>query len=301
MSAILCAPSSAAATTADLTLERHDISFHCPKPGQVVIEATLANRGELSSVSTIVRFQSAPLGAFVDGRPLAEVFVPAVAPGERRRIAFSVERPRLMTLGDPANIPPGRLLTALGMGEPEPSGDRQLLEPSASDSSQATIGLQTGTLTPDIFELLGRDNPHWAGNLNVFIAQRAVERHLARALRIHPGRTNLAFFIVGSGRDAYCFELRGAGAGWESALYDSTAMPRGTTLLASANPAAAVEEGKWIEVERQSFMLLAIRPPRACEAGKVDVHVTQRSTGRTAVVEFDLDPSAAGPGCFVVE
>lgn len=299
MSAILCAPPFAAGTAA-LELERHDISLHSAKPALVNIDVVLSNRGARPTVPTLVRFQSAPLGAFVDWRPLAEVFVPAVAPGACHRICFEVDRPPTRALGDPANIPPAPLLTALGMGEPEPSHDPQLLRMSRSCSSPSAIGFQTAPLSSDIFELLGRGNPHWAGNLNVFVGARAVERHLARALRIYPGRTNMAFFVVGSGRDGYSFELRGGGAGWECALYNPQSSLASLSLLASANDASWVEEGQWIEIARQSFMLLAIRPPARCGAGIMEVRVTQRSSGRTAAVEFDLDPRAAGAGCFVV-
>jgi len=298
MIAVLCAPSYPTEAAA-LEFERHDISFHSPKPGLVAIDVALANRGVQPTVPTLVRFQSAPLGVFVDWRPLAEVYVPAIAPGARHRICFEVDCPRAMTLGDPAKIPPDRLLTALGMGESEPSHNPQLLRTSAVGSAQPAIGFQTAPLASDVFELLGRGNPHWAGNLNVFVAEQAIERHLARALRIYPGRTNMAFFVVGSGRDGYSFELRGGGAGWECALYNPHANRMATSLLASANEAALVEEGRWIEIERQSFMLLAIRPPTHCDAGSIEVRVTQRSSGRTAAVEFDLDPDAAGPGCFV--
>jgi hypothetical protein len=47
-------------------------------------------------------------------------------------------------------------------------------------------------------------------------------------------------------------------------------------------------------------MMLALRPPEDCEAGGVEVHVEQRSTGQVAIVEFSFDPTALGPGCFVV-
>lgn len=299
MSAILCAPSFVAGAAA-LELERHDISFHSPKPGLLAVDVTLTNRGAQPTIPTIVRFQSAPLGAFVDWRPLAEVVVPAIVPGARQRISFEVDRPRARTLGDPAKIPPARFLTALGMGEPEPSHDRQLLRTSRSDSLQSTIGFQTAPLSSDIFELLGRGNPHWAGNLNVFVAEQAVERHLASALRIYPGRTNLAFFVVGSGCDGYSFQLHGSDPRWECALYNPAANLGAASLLTSVNETSLVEESKWIEIVRQTFMLLAIRPPARTSAGNVEVRITQRSSGRTAAVEFDLDPGAAGPGCFVV-
>jgi hypothetical protein len=48
------------------------------------------------------------------------------------------------------------------------------------------------------------------------------------------------------------------------------------------------------------MLMLALQPPATAEAGQVEVHVRQRSTGRTAVVEFSLDARAAGPGCYVV-
>ncbi len=47
-------------------------------------------------------------------------------------------------------------------------------------------------------------------------------------------------------------------------------------------------------------MLLAMCPPEGCRQGNVEVHVTQRSTGKTAIVEFSFDAAAAGPGCYVV-
>ena len=300
MSAILCAPSYAGGAAA-LELDRHDISFRSPKPSLLAIDVTLANRGTEPTAATLVRFESAPLGAFVDWRPLAEVYVPAVAPNARHTVFFDVIRPRTRSLGDPAKIPPARLLTALGMGEPEPSHDRQLLRSPQAGSSQSTMWFQMAPLSPDVFQLLGRSNPHWAGNLNVFVAGQAVERHLAPALRIYPGRTNMALFVVGSGRDGYAFELHAGGPGWQCSLYNLQANLRAASLLESANDAYLVEEGKWIEIANQTFMLLAIRPPARSSAGNVEVRVTQRSSGRTAVVEFDLDPSAAGPGCFVVD
>jgi hypothetical protein len=42
-----------------------------------------------------------------------------------------------------------------------------------------------------------------------------------------------------------------------------------------------------------------VRPPVICEDGKVQVRVTRQSCRKTAVVEFDLDPTAQGAGCYV--
>jgi len=35
------------------------------------------------------------------------------------------------------------------------------------------------SLAPDLSDLLGRSQPYWAGNINVFIGIHPVERHLA--------------------------------------------------------------------------------------------------------------------------
>jgi hypothetical protein len=45
---------------------------------------------------------------------------------------------------------------------------------------------------------------------------------------------------------------------------------------------------------------MAVQPPADCQAGKLEVHVTRRSCGKQAIVEFDLDPTAQGSGCYTV-
>ncbi len=152
-----------------------------------------------------------------------------------------------------------------------------------------------GQLPADPFRLLGQPNVHWAGNLNIFVQGRAVERHLAQALRIYPGRVNMAMFVVGSGRDAYAFSLHGDGADWEARLHDLT----GATRLDHLD-GTGLRMGEWLDCPSTRMMFLALRPPADCERGVVEVHVRQRSTGQQAIVEFSLDPEAAGPGCFVV-
>jgi hypothetical protein len=146
-------------------------------------------------------------------------------------------------------------------------------------------------------QLLGRPNVHWAGNLNVFIGDKPVERHLAQALRIFPGQTNVAYFVLGQGRDAYAFELIGAGADWNARLYDMTDR---NNLVLDQRRDAPLQPKQWLEVPGMRMLLLALEPPADCRQGSVEVHVEQRSTGQTAVVEFSFDPRAAGPGCFVV-
>jgi hypothetical protein len=56
-----------------------------------------------------------------------------------------------------------------------------------------------------------------------------------------------------------------------------------------------------IPMQGASIIFLALRPPANCREVNVDVHVTQLSTQKSAVVEFSFDATAAGPGCYVVD
>src|SRR5205823_4328954 len=115
------------------------------------------------------------------------------------------------------------------------------------------------------------------------IGGRAVERHLAQALRIYPGRLNLALFVVGCGPDAYAFALAGDGANWDTRLFD---MSESLSLLPLGEREQPVALDNWITVRSQRLMMLALEPPAQCGKGTVEVQVTQRSTGQVAVVEF---------------
>jgi hypothetical protein len=160
-----------------------------------------------------------------------------------------------------------------------------------------TSATSAAPLPPDLLDLVGQDHPHWAGNINVFIGARAVERHMAKALRVYAGRTNLAMFVVGDQRrhDAYAFELVGLAPDWQAALYD---ISTNRTLL--VNPAQPpIQPSEWLEFAG-GLMMLATRPPAGCQVGNLEVQVTRRSDGTTATVEFSLDPSAQGAGCYAV-
>jgi hypothetical protein len=58
-------------------------------------------------------------------------------------------------------------------------------------------------------------------------------------------------------------------------------------------------ENKWHHPST-GLILLALKPPECSVAGIVNVVVRQKSTNREATVEFTLDSSAAGPGCYVI-
>ena len=266
-----------------------------------MVRITVHNESTRHSKPTIMRLESAPLGAFVPWRPLAVLPVPALEPGEARELSVEVSKPHPQPLGSFDRVPPTTLLTAVNSSPdetPQPrTGVARLLDLLRR---RDTVKNRDGTnkrpsLAPDLWELLGRDQPHWAGNINVFIGSKAVERHMAQALRIYPGRNNLAMFVVGSGeRDAYAFDITGLAPDWTAALYD---VANAKTLVVEASD-TPIKERQWRESTGAMMIILAIRPPMICEEGNVEVRVTRRSSKKTAVVEFNLDPAAQGSGCY---
>jgi hypothetical protein len=286
---------------AKLVVQPTDISFH-DLPGDLVqVQVKIHNEGWQPSRPTFVRLESAPLGVFVPWRPLAVLPVPAIEPGETFEVKTQAKRPRPTPLGNFDRVPPSRVLTALEMpDEPAPQ-------------PKVTVGLgnmfnllrkaQTGqirketSLSPDLMDLLGNGQPHWAGNINVFVGHRAVERHRATALRVYPGRTNLAMFVVGSAGkpDAYTFDLVGLRSDWKAALHN-VSDSRSLVVDPSNAPIRAT---RWVEAANGGLVImLATRPPVHCEEGNVEIHVTRQSTMETAFVEFNLSPSAQGTGCY---
>ncbi len=281
--AVLRQPTTTPAAGASLIVERADIQFSDVSPGRVAVSVLVRNEGDEPSAPTAAVLSAAPLGAFVPWRPLAVVRAPSLAPGESAVLRTEAIRPAVAPLGPPDRVPPRRLLTALGADDERPQARRR---PTP------------GVLPADLMDLMGRPGLHWAGNLNVFVGGRAVERHLAQALRVYPGRANVAMFVVGSGRDAYRFHIAGAGADWKARLYAATEW--NWVFAGSESGKPPITEGRWIQTRSQCLMMLSLEPPADCGAGAVAVHVKQRSTGQEAVVEFSLDPRAAGPGCFAV-
>ena len=286
-----------------LTVYPADITFDDLTSDTVMIRVTVRNEGESRSNPTSIRLESAPFGAFVPWRPLAILPVPALKPGESRELSVTAARTHPVPLGDFDRIPPRSVLKALDKQSPQPRRRFVALwdlirRSGASRSANQNASAREAMLPPDLWEWFGREQQHWAGNINVFIGKRPVERHVAKALRIYSGRTNLAMFIVGGTgqRDAYSFDLVGLPSDWKAALHDVTAAK---TLVVSSS-CKPVQERQWVQaVADMLVVMLVVRPPMICEEGKVEVHVTSRSNRKTAVVEFDLDPTAQGAGCYV--
>jgi hypothetical protein len=290
---------------AELVVESTDISFQDLDEKSVRIRVKIRNESDRMSKRTFLRLESAPLGAFVPWRPLAVLSVPPMEPGASRELSIDAKRAHSAPLGNFDRIPPTRLLAAVsspdgpsrrknGIGAMLDLLGRQDTGRSAPASSATT----TGFLAPDLWEVAGRGQPHWAGNINVFVGTRAVERHLAKALRVYPGRPNLAMFIVGGRgkRDAYAFDIAGLTPDWKAALYDVT---NARTLLVGASD-RPIQETRWVEAPGSLMIMMVTNPPAGCREGNVEVHVTRRSCQKTAVVEFNLHPTAQGTGCYFV-
>ncbi len=296
-------PTRRVQSASHLVVRREEILFRNEAPGLVTIALTVTNLGEDRSAPTVATLEAAPLGAFVPWRPLSTLPVPSLEPGESAVLQTQARAPKVAPLGPPDRVPPRRLLTALDSDDEEPRS----VSPKArfgrvrgrtkADRDLARDPGNLPTLPKDLFELLGHHNVHWAGNLNVFVGRKAVERHVARALRVYPALLNMAMFVVGSSdRDEYAFHVEGTGSSWDCALY--TMDPR--LAFPSRGTRSRIVMDQWVKTNGRTMMALALIPPSDCQEGQLDVHVRQRSSGRTAVVEFSLDPKAAGPGCFVV-
>jgi hypothetical protein len=264
-----------------LSVGREDIRFTTAEPGLLVVELTVRNAGDTPTAPTAAVLGSAPLGVFVPWQPLGVVQVPSLGPGESAVVEKQYRYDTPQPLGGVDRLPPDRVLTALGLNEPDRNRRRQ------------RAGAAGPGLAPDLLALLQQGGPHWAGNLNLFFPGADVERHVAQALRVYPGRVNLAMFIIGDPTDEYQYRLTGEATAWNARLYDAV---RGRPIVEGVS-APELEEGPWRR-PHSGMMLLAVEPPAGAEAGAVNVHVRQRSSGREAVVEFTMDARADGPGCY---
>ena len=290
---------------AQLEVRRTDITFADVAGDMVEIKIRVRNVGGLPSDPTPVRVESAPFGAFVPWQPLARLLVPALDPGESRELTTVGKRPRPVPLGSFDRVPPRKLLTALGTPDQAPGqfggavgGMLNALSKHGLAKPLHTVSKNGSSLAPDLSDLLGRGQPYWAGNINVFIGAQAVERHVAKSLRIYPGRTNLAIFVVGSprARDGYSFHLDGLPADWEAGLYE---VSNSRTFIPGPQD-SPIGDAEWVESQGGLVVMVAARPPSDCGTGDLKVHVTRRSDREAAIVEFNLDPASQGSGCYTV-
>jgi hypothetical protein len=77
-------------------------------------------------------------------------------------------------------------------------------------------------------------------------------------------------------------------------------MPLFASFRNMASCGTEIEEDRWIRSSEVRVVVLQLYPPQNARRGKIDIEVSQRSSGRKAVVEFSLDAAATGPGCFTI-
>lgn len=287
---------STAVPASNLRVDRRRIRFQNTGPDQVRITVEVGNAGPTSSLPCRMRIDAAPFGAFLPWRRLTTLTVPSLQPGETTRLVTTEAQAGSGTSPGAAGIIPRGLLTAIGAND---ENAHRMRRGRGGIRPTRVLGVlmrrmlsgNSGVLPPNLLELLAGPQPHWAGNLNIWIESRPVERHLAPRLRVHAGRANLAMFCIG-GHDDYAFRVEDQGLAWRHSIFD---LRRGGLVDTQEYPHS---DGPWHSFRNAAPLLLVLRPPVNCPRGQVDVCVTQRSSGRTAHVEFDLDPLADGPGCF---
>lgn len=283
-----------------LRISQGDIDFFNIAPHLVAVEIKVTNDSDEPSAPDTLELRTAPFGAFVPWQRLATIPLPVLAPREVRYVRWRASVQQTQPLGSPDGIGPPQLLTAFGLAD-EPPDQPGTKKPANSQQSATNKSSppQAAKMPPGLMDLLLQETPHWAGNINVLVGGVDVERHRAQALRIHAGRLNMAWFVVGAPgtADAYAFRLGGLRSDWEARLFDMTSRE---TLVLGADDDGAITSEQWIDAQGSRTMLLALRVPRECEAATVSVQVIQQSTRREAVVEFSLDPRAAGRGCYAV-
>jgi hypothetical protein len=280
-----------------LRADRTDITFENVTPDLVRVSVRVTNDGTVPSPGTTVDLQSAPLGAFLAWQPLLSLRVPALMPRQAVVISGTAWVPRLTPLDQAGKVSVAQLQGAVA-APPEAEAPAEAEPPAPGRTarkrwSQPRPALPT--VANDPFALLGRGGLHWAGNIDVLMRNKSVERHLAQALRVYPGLTNMALFFVGDRRDGYRFALAGMADEWQAELLHTPDLS-----LLRPQGAATVLPGEWLELHGHSTFMLLLRPPRDAERGEVQVHVQRQSDEKEAIVEFSLDARAAGTGCYTV-
>jgi hypothetical protein len=221
------------------------------RPLRVAFDAE--NPGDRPTRAVTAGIGVAAFGAFVPSRVVAQVAIPALAPGETARPTAVLRA---------SDLPP--TLVA-----------RPLLRRTPGIPSR-TVGTPLSPGFSRLFlDLLGDRTTAWAGNLDVWMDERPrVERHCARLRCLARGTASRALAVVHTRPgDAVAFQAT-APTGWDVQLD----LAEGT-----------VEAGRWYALRRGNLLVVSIRPPGDADArGEVVVHVRRRSDERVVPVEFQL-------------
>ncbi|MFP6631184.1 MAG: hypothetical protein VCD16_00955 [Planctomycetota bacterium] len=152
----------------------------------------------------------------------------------------------------------------------------------------------------------GRLNRHWAGNINVHLSGRAVERHQGRELRCYPGYSNWALFNLGSRKgEEYRITFEGCGADWDPRVFhlpnapgEDEAMEEMMRMSSEHLGEGVASGGTVVTPTGSAWMTAAVSPPRDATVGKLDIGILELSSGRETTVEFGLNANAPGLGLY---
>ena len=308
----------------DLCVEREDIRFYNVAPDRLRIEVTVSNMGYAASGPAIMQLQFAAFGAFVPWTPLQILQVPPIGASESRLVKTEAmirsdgtlaaidggqknEDPNL-----PAAVRRNLLLRTLLRDDKFKSmttserialvgGTGWNLQNARGEAANQGKDMQM----PPVDLHQGR-SVHWIGNINVLIGNVDVERHVARAFRIYPGRANRSVFFLGDkAGESYSFGMKGSGEAWPTKLIrigcSQNYLGFGQFAGGLDCPGKQIQPGDWLRLDPVGLIGVEICPPEDATEGGLDIEVCRKSDNRKAVVEFDFAETAAGPGCYTVQ
>ena len=278
----------------DLCVEREDIQFYNVAPDRLRIEVTVHNRGYVASQPKLMLLEAAPLGAFVTWKPLQRLQVPVIAAGESQRVSTEVNLA--------AEDSPGENRTR----EDEAVAIRrfnQAISDVAGATQQLISARNLSAMDPS--RTANRANKHWAGNINVLLDNKAVERHQAHGLRVHPGIENWALFNLGSRKgEEYIFTFDNTGAEWATKLFHlpnvrDEHMAVHEVQKGFEHLGQGIESGGLIVTSTGfTWMAAMVSPPEDSTEGKLNIDIRELSSGRNAIVEFQMMANAQGRGLY---
>ena len=197
-------------------------------------------------------------------------------------------------------------------GEPGPaSGDgssvgsfrafSRVVSSLSSRLSQLLSGADLSAM--DSSRAAGRGNRNWAGNINVHLCGKAVERHQANGLRIYPGLENWAIFNLGSRKGGeYLITFEGCGADWEPRVYhhpNARGEPAPADLSRERLGEGIGSGDTLVTPTGSAWMSAVVSPPRDATVGNLDIGILELSSGRETTVEFGLNANASGHGLII--
>ncbi len=243
-----------------LTVSREDIEFWDVDAQTVRLRVLVHNRGGQVSDVTRLSVGAAPLGAFLEPRPMGQIGVPPIPPGRNRVVTADFPRDDLpeVDLAPAARNPYPRWAASL----------KEVL----------------GRFFPYRVQKPEFSKPCWVGGFHVQVEEAQAQRHCALAAELLPGRRNIIQFEIGTGTvGRYRVRFLGKAAQrWKLQL-----LCRGEAV--ELDHPCPFGDG---------HLTLQIEPPEYETTGHLAVEVTQESTGQVALVEFGFGVNAIAPGTF---